>query len=270
MALHPPHHLLHNAIVPHIATAMLLFSLAACTDTRVRPGSTGSAALTPSPTVVGTFPSAGPIKMCGIENFAWTIEGVLARSAQPPPVAWQCLKDHGFTTVVRQNPEGDDGDEGRAVAALGMEYIDAYGIPDQTAYAPDLLEGMMRDVVRRLLRGERILVHDAGGRGRLGFWEATFLMWDGWSSRAAIDRFVAFGWKIECERGGNGQMQGINEVAAALGQPPYHPQHDRWGTPWAGCPRPVYMAGWDYGAIRWPAGGGGGWSRTGIIPGHQG
>jgi hypothetical protein len=204
------------------------------------------------------------IDVCGIANFAWTIEPILARSAQPPVTAWTCLRDQGFTTVMRQNPEGDIGLEGQLVAASGMHYIEDYAIADQTAYSPAQLEAMLHDVVTRLRAGEHILVHDAGGRGRIGWWETAFLLWDGWPAREAMERYIRLGWKIECSKGGNGQMQAINEVAIALGQPPYYPQRDSYGTAWMDCPRPHYMAGWDYATIRWPAGGGAGWSRSGI------
>lgn len=209
---------------------------------------------------------SGPIAFCGIDNFAWTIDNGLARSAQPPAAAWQCLKQRGFTTIVRQNIEGGDSAEREAVQQAGMQYLGQYQIVDQTAYSPTQLSDLLNDVVARLTRGERILVHDAGGRGRMGFWEATFLIWDGWSSREAIDRYIAFGWKIDCSKGGNGQMQGINEIAATLEQPTYYPAEDQYGTPWNDCPRPQYMSGWDYGSVRWPAGGGQLWSKTGRTP----
>jgi hypothetical protein len=211
---------------------------------------------------VSTRSDAAPF--CGVDNFAWTIPNRLARSAQPPEDAWRCLSERGVTTVMRQNLEDGDVEERRAVEAAGMEYVGIYQIPDQTAYAPDLLGAMLADVGSRLTKGERILVHDAGGRGRMGFWEAAFLMWDGWSSTDAIDRYVAFGWKVDCEKGGNGQMQAINEIAVALGQPPYYPPRDSYGTHWQACPRPAYMDGWSYTELRLPPGGGR-WSRSGVI-----
>jgi hypothetical protein len=209
---------------------------------------------------------SGPIAFCGIDNFAWTVDGALARSAQPPAAAWSCLKQRGLTTIVRQNIEGGDSAERQAVQQAGMIYLGQYQIVDQTAYSPAQLSDLLNDIVTRITRGERILVHDAGGRGRMGFWEAAFLLWDGWSSRDAIDRYIQFGWKIECAKGGNGQMQGINEIAAALGQPAYYPAEDAYGTPWNNCPRPQYMSGWDYREVRWPAGGGQLWSKRGLTP----
>ncbi len=197
----------------------------------------------------------GPEPMCGIDNFAWTVKGALARGAQPPDDAWPCLRRNGFTTVIRQNVEDGDRGEAAGVAAAGMAYVGRYQIPDQTAYPPAQIEAMLADVAARLRRGEVVLVHDAGGRGRMGFWEAAFLLWRGWSAREAIDRYVAFGWKIDCDKGGNGQMQAINELAAARGQPPYYPPRDSYGTPWGGCPRPAYMAGWSYAGMRWPTDG---------------
>lgn len=205
------------------------------------------------------------VDVCGVANFAWTIEPILARSAQPSPAAWVCLRERGFTTIIRQNPEGDSGLEGRLAAALGMRYIGDYAIADQTAYSPAQLEAMLHDVVTRLQAGERILVHDSGGRGRIGWWETAFLLWDGWPMREAMERYIRLGWKIECNKGGNGQMQAINEVALALGQSPYIPPRDSYGTAWMDCPRPRYMTGWDYATIRWPPGGGAGWSRSGLM-----
>lgn len=207
------------------------------------------------------------VDVCGIPNFAWTIDGTLARSAQPPDAAWQCLHERGFTTIIRQNPEDNPEREQRAVQQIGMEYIGDYAIPDQTTYSPEMLETMLHDVVERLRQGQRILVHDAGGRGRMGFWEAAFLMWDGWSSQDAIDRYIAFGWKIDCNKGGNGQMQAINEIATALGQPTYYPARDSYGTPWKQCRRPAYMRSWNYAGIDWPAGGNAGWNVAGSISG---
>jgi hypothetical protein len=216
-----------------------------------------------------TFPYTKVIDFCGINNFAWTIGNALARSAQPPPDTFDCLAANGFTTIIRQNTDDfwfPPGHEQATVEALGMTYLDAYGLPDQTAYSPVKLQAMLQDVVARLKAGERILVHDAGGRGRMGFWEAAFMMWDGWTSVSAIDRYIEFGWKIDCNKGGNGQMQGINEIASALGKPTYYPAKDSYGTPWNNCPRPGYMNGWNYATLQWPAGGGGLWTITGVIP----
>lgn len=233
---------------------------------------------TPTPTV--TFPYTGVISFCGIPNFAWTIGNALARSAQPSGTAWQCLKQKGFTTIVRQNIEDDDGSEKSAVESLGMQYLGADEISDDTAYHPDMLQAMMEDVILRLKRGERILVHDSGGRGRMGLWETTFLLWDGWTSKDALDRYVAFGWKLnggpgyECPgsgidptdlNGSNGQYQAIQIIAQALGQPSYDPSPDTYGNVWANCPWPDYMSGWNYNTMQWPVGKGGRWSLTGII-----
>jgi hypothetical protein len=240
-------------------TLLLVMGLAGCSASSTPPippaqaAQIGTSVTPPIPAAQAAQMGASvkPIDFCGIANFAWTIDGALARSAQPPHAAWLCLREQGFTTIIRQNIEGNQGEQS-AVEQAGMQYVGSYTIPDQTAYAPAMLQAMIHDVVARLGHGERILVHDSGGRGRMGFWEATFLMWDGWSLRETIDRNIAFGWKIECAKGGNGQMQGLNEIAAAFEQPPYYPAEDSYGTAWKNCPRPTYMADWDYGTIRWP------------------
>lgn len=254
-----------------------------------------------------TFPCTGPlcpraaIDLCGIPNFEWTIGNALARSGQPANSSanssnvWRCLKNQGFTTIINQRSnEGTytDTAEKNAVQAEGMAYIGAYRIIDNTTYSPAMLQTMMADVVSRVKKGERILVHDAGGRGRMGLWEAAFMMWDGWTSIDAINRFDLFGWKINgvsdygsnfaCPqlddpqkgdpraKGSNGQFQAIQSIAQDLGHPTHDPSPDTYGNRWANCGRPSYMLGYNYGNLSWPAGGGGRWTLTGVILGAEG
>jgi hypothetical protein len=237
-----------------------------------------------------TFGSSGVVPYCDIDVFAWTIGNRLARSAQPPRSAWQCLRDRGFTTIVIQNMDTVPTFERSTVEGLGMTWIDAYAIPDQTAYAPRQLQTLLNDVVTRLRVGEKILLHDAGGRGRLGFWETTFLLWDGWPAPNALNRYTALGWKIngvsdlgpgyECPdstpdrdpgsaKGSNGQFQAMQAIVASLGQPPFDPSPDQYGNIWRGCDWPPYMADWDYSSMVWPPGGGQHWSLTGAVPGVE-
>jgi hypothetical protein len=234
----------------------------------------------------GTFPHTGAIPFCGIDTFAWTVGNALARSAQPPPTAWRCLRQAGFTTVVQQNTDGPRDAERVLVQAVGMSWIGDHAIADQTAYSPTALSAILEDVVGRVRAGERILVHDAGGRGRLGFWETAFLLWDGWTSEDALARYVQLGWKVngvsdfgagyECPdtalnhdptaaKGSNGQFQAIHALIESVGQPPSDPSPDLYGNRWQQCGWPAYMQGWDYSAVAWPEGGGAGWSMTGVI-----
>jgi hypothetical protein len=226
------------------------------------------------------------IPFCGVDNFGWTVVNALARSAQPQPPAWQCLREHGFTTIVQQNVETDPAAERALVESTGMQWVGDYGLADQTAYAPEVLGAMLQNVVARMRAGERILVHDSGGRGRIGMWEAAFLLWDGWRGREVMERYVGFGWKIngvsdfgygyECPgstpdgdpasaKGSNGQFQAMQALIQARGDAPYDPSPDRYGNRWRDCGWPEYMRGWDYTAVDWPPGHGGAWSLTGVI-----
>lgn len=227
------------------------------------PGPTPTAASTPAPS-----PSPGGSKtpsLCGVGNFAWTKTNVLARGAQPTVAQVACLKQNGFTTFIRQNPEtanntSESAEQAAVEASPPATYIGLYKIPNDTVYSPVMLDAMMDDVVARLAQGEKILVHDAAGRGRMGFWDATYLLWDGYGTAAQTieDRYLAkalpfLGAKIGCQAGGNGQVQVLAEISQLLTGITYFPQVDEYGTTWANCVRPAYMNGWDYSTITWPA-----------------
>jgi hypothetical protein len=100
-----------------------------------------------------------------------------------------------------------------------------------------------------------VLVHDAAGRGRMGFWDAVYLMRRSMSPQQAIEGYYLAkvlhfqGAKIGCQDGGNGQVQALSEIALAISGEPYLPQVDQYGTTWQDCPRPGYMEGWNYGPM---------------------
>jgi hypothetical protein len=89
----------------------------------------------------------------------------------------------------------------------------------------------------------------------MGFWDAVYWMRHGLTPPQAIeDRYLAKaldfqGAKIGCGDGGNGQVQGLSEIAQILSGQPYLPQADEYGTTWQNCPRPAYMDGWDYSTV---------------------
>lgn len=269
----------------------------------ITPTRTITPSRTPSPTsaATNTFPCTGFLcprstaTLCSVPNFAWTVGNAFARGGQPPSSSWTCLKQAGFDMVINLRAAGGgytDTSERSSVEGAGMVYVGSskvsdltgrqYAIIDNTMFHPSVLQAMMEEIVTRLKEGKTIFVHDSGGRGRTGFVEATFLMWDGWSSKDALDRFDAFRWKINgvatgegpacpasandtTAKGSNGQFQAIQLLALALGETAYDPSPDTWGNRWANCPWPTYMNGWDYVSIQWPGGGGGLWSQTGRI-----
>jgi hypothetical protein len=202
----------------------------------------------------GTRNDATPagVPLCGLENAAWTVEARLLRAGRPRLDEFDCLAQAGVGVVVDQLPDGErDPAEAETAAKAGIEYLNL-GLPDDTAPSPALLKEWLDTVDERLAQGKVVLVHDAAGRGRIGFWEAAYLMHKGTPAQQAIeDRYLGKalpfkGAKIGCADGGNGQVQALAEVATALGQPPYTPAVDEYGTTWGNCPRPAYMEGWDY------------------------
>ncbi len=219
-----------------------------------RPAATGSAA-------AAAALAGGAADLCGLKNAAWTIDGRLLRSARPEASAMPCLAAAGVTVILDQLPAGEtDPAEAAAAERAGIEYVNL-SLPDDTAPSPEILKQWIGTVNKRLAAGEVVLVHDAAGRGRIGFWEAVYLMYAGVSAERAIeDRYLAKrlpfdGAKIGCQNGGNGQVQALSDIAAALDGRPYLPQADEYGTRWQNCPRPDYMADWDYGTVLANAGG---------------
>jgi hypothetical protein len=162
--------------------------------------------------------------------------------------------------MATETTTSESAEQAAVQASPSATYIGAYKIPDDTVYAPAMLDTMIDDVVARLANGEKILVHDSAGRGRMGFWDATYLLWDGYGTGAQTieDRYLAKtlpfqGAKIGCSDGGHGQVQALAEISQILTGVTYFPQVDEDGTQWSNCVRPSYMNGWDFSIITWPA-----------------
>jgi hypothetical protein len=193
---------------------------------------------------------------CDAENIAWTVPGKLLRGGQPSASGLECLAKNGVDVVVDQRTPAEAGSNYAVQAtSAGLEYINL-GIPDDTAPSPEVLAQWLDTVNDKLAQGDVVLVHDAGGRGRMGFWEAVYLMAEeGLSPSAAIDGYYVGqqlpfdGAKIGCDDGGQGQVQALAEIAQAISGEAYYPAADEQGTAWADCPRPAYMEGWDYSAL---------------------
>jgi hypothetical protein len=197
-------------------------------------------------------PAASNPLSCGVRNIAWTEPGQLLRGGSISAAGFDCLADAGVDVLIdqRQPSEVPTGEANRATRA-GLEYINL-GIPDDRAPSPDTLQAWSDTVAARLAQGQQVLVYDAGGRGRMGFWDAVYLMMHGSGAAATIEgRYLAkslpfLGAKIGCADGGNGQVQALAEIGHALTGVRYVPQVDEYGTQWPNCPRPAYMDGWDY------------------------
>ena len=198
-------------------------------------------------------PAPDDVLQCAVPNLAWTVLDQLLRGGRPTLAGMRCLAAAGVGVLVDQRTPA----EARPWYApqarlLGLEYLNL-GIPDDSAPSPDMLRTWLETVRARLEVGELVLVHDAAGRGRMGFWEAVYHMSEsGLSPQAAIDGYylgtaLPFkGARIGCQNGGNGQVQALAEIAEILSGQPYLPDVDEYGTRWEDCPRPAYMDGWDY------------------------
>jgi LysM repeat protein len=224
-------------------------TVAAPTETQVLPTNTPL----PPPTATSA-PVVDPLT-CAVPNLAWSAPGQLLRGGRPEAGAFACLAAAGVDTLVDQRPPGEDLlDEPALALAAGIEYINL-GIADDSAPSPATLRAWIDTVAVRLGEGKLVLVHDAAGRGRMGFWDAVFFMRNGSGAAAAIeDRYLAKalpfdGAKIGCADGGRGQVQALAEIAAILTGVAYTPTVDEYGTTWANCPRPAYMDGWDYSTV---------------------
>lgn len=193
-----------------------------------------------------------PYTFCGASNFAWTDRGVVARAAQPSVQSLTCLRDAGFAAVVNLRHESPGYDETAAVEALGMTYL-LLPIVDDTAPSPAQVTEYMAFIDAHRRAGAPVLTHCAGGRGRVGTIEGIYLLWKDWSTAHVFERYIHFGAKIDCENGGNGQIQALHEIGLLLGRGDAWPEGpDRHGNVWEDCPRPDYMADWDYSTVEFP------------------
>jgi hypothetical protein len=198
-------------------------------------------------------PASDNARACKVQNLAWTTRGWLLRGGAPDAAAMRCLAIARVDVLVDQRPPSEvDAPMAEQARAAGLEYINL-GIPDDSAPSPDMLRQWFDTVQSRLDAGQVVLIHDAAGRGRMGFWDAVYRMTrGGLGPQAAIDGYYVGtqlpfeGAKIDCENGGNGQVQALAEIAQAVSGQAYYPSVDEYGTTWADCPRPAYMDGWDY------------------------
>ena len=190
---------------------------------------------------------------CGVQNFAWTEAGVIARSAQPSIASLVCLGYRGFTAIVNLRDESPGFPEAAVVKGAGMDYL-LLPIVDDTAPSPQQVTEYMKFVDDQRRSCGTVLTHDAAGRGRMGVMDGIYLLWQGWSTSQVFERYIRFGAKIDCENGGNGQIQMLHELGLILGRGDGWPTgKDNYGNSWQHCSRPAYMSGWDYRQAVFPA-----------------
>jgi protein tyrosine phosphatase (PTP) superfamily phosphohydrolase (DUF442 family) len=195
-----------------------------------------------------------PQTLCGVPGFAWTDHGVIARAAQPSAASLACLHDAGFAAVVNLRQDSPGFDERDVVEGLGMSYLHL-PIADDTAPSPAQVSAYLAFVDAQRRAGAPVLSHCSGGRGRVGVMEGIYLLWKGWTTVEVLSRYVRSGAKIDCDNGGNGQIQALHEIGLLLARGDAWPaEADQYGNRWEHCPRPGYMDGWDYGEVVFPLG----------------
>lgn len=198
------------------------------------------------------YPLPDPKARCGVESFAWTEPGLVARSAQPSIASLACLCYAKFAAVVNLRQESLGYNEATVVKTLGMKYW-LLPIVNDTAPSPKQVSEYMTFINDHRQRCAPVLTHDAAGRGRMGVMDGIYLLWKGWTTREVFARYIEFGAKIDCEKGGNGQIQLLHEIGLLLGRGDAWPVGtDHYGNSWKNCPRPGYVAKWDYSTIEFP------------------
>lgn len=177
---------------------------------------------TPSETCVATGSVSCSTSACGMSNFGWVEEGVLARSRQPSLDAFQCLRDtYGIRAVVNLRAESNAEED--TVAGLGMEYL-YLPIVDDTAPTPEQVQQFLDFVAEMRAQGKPVLAHCAGGRGRVGTMAAMYRLSRCSGVQESLEEALTCGMKSDCANGGNGQIQAINNLAKTHGKGEWWPE----------------------------------------------
>jgi len=171
---------------------------------------------------VATGSASCSTSACGMSNFGWVEEGILARSRQPSLDAFQCLRDtYGIRAVV--NLRAENNAEEDAVRALGMEYL-YLPIVDDTAPTPEQVQQFLDFAAEMRTQGKPILAHCASGRGRVGTMAAMYRLSRCSGVQESLEEALTCGMKSDCTNGGNGQIQAINNLAKTHGKGEWWPE----------------------------------------------
>ena len=206
----------------------------------------------PAPTPVPTSAVLAALPQCDVPNLTWTVPGRLMRGGAPSAEALACLAGKGVDAVIDLRlPDEDPLGEAALAAQAGLEY-ENLGVPLNTAPSPNALAGWITTIEAHLKLDQVVLVHDAGEGGRVGLWDAIYQMRHRLAGPEVVGEVylgtaLPFnGAAIGCEAGGNGQVQVLAEMTGNISGTEYWPTVDEYGTAWADCPRPAYMADWKF------------------------
>jgi hypothetical protein len=206
----------------------------------------------PAPTSVPTSASLASLPQCDVPQLTWIVPGWHMRGGAPTADALPCLAGRGVDAVIDLRlPDEDTIGEAALAARAGLEYVNL-GVPLNTAPSPEALVGWITTIEAHLKQDQVVLVHDAGDGGRVGFWDAVYQMRHRLAGTDVVgDVYIGTalpfnGAAIGCDAGGNGQVHALAEMTQNISGTPFWPAVDEYGTAWADCPRPAYMAEWKY------------------------
>lgn len=132
------------------------------------------------------------------KNFGVVEEGSVYRSGQiHRGIVEDVLKEHDIRLVIdmAKDVEGDP-DEARereVAERLGIRKLNLFELDGEGLGAPSDYLTALREIVDARARGERVLVHCAGGSERTGAATAFYrMLFDGWDGRRAWDEYRSY------------------------------------------------------------------------------
>lgn len=166
---------------------------------------------------------------CNINNFSWTISNKLARSSEPTLSELSCLKaEHDIDVVIAL---ANNSQVKEYAKELNINYIESTEITGGGIYNPEELKSFIAyvdylvDPAKNTSTDFNVLVFDKTGNQEVSFYESTFLVWDGWSTKQSIDRLLSFetNANLACTSIAALQIVGINNFAASFNNQTYYP-----------------------------------------------
>jgi hypothetical protein len=144
-----------------------------------------------------------PANQYGIRNFAWLVDGQLARGEHPLDVesSWSALKDAGIGSIISLREAEDRARGGRPAYRAADERAVCEGLglrfhhlpcDDFAAPSPGQVAAALAAIDDEVAAGRAVYVHCFAGVGRTGVITCAWLMTRGWSGDEAADVYFQF------------------------------------------------------------------------------